>query len=122
VILNADEARALAGEGADDEALAAALAPGLGSLVIVTGERGASAAGAGLRTSVSATDTSGAVDTTGAGDAFAASVIAALGEAWPSHLDGMRAAISGALSLAGEVVRVAGAQGSVAGERAAEPS
>ncbi|MGZ8511891.1 MAG: carbohydrate kinase family protein [Candidatus Limnocylindria bacterium] len=118
VILNADEARALAA-GEDAEALAAALAPELGAVVIVTGERGASAAGHGLRVTIAAaTETIGAVDTTGAGDAFAASVIAGLGRAWPPHVEGLRAVIAGALSVAGEVVRIAGAQGPVASERA----
>jgi sugar/nucleoside kinase (ribokinase family) len=64
------------------------------------------------------TDRTGAVDTTGAGDAFAASVVAGLGEAWPANADRMRTVITDALSLASQVVRVAGAQGRVADEGA----
>ena len=120
VILNVDEARALAPPEADDvAALAAALAPELGAVVIVTGPRGASAAGHGLRITLApATDTTGAVDTTGAGDAFAASVVAGLGDVWPADEGALRAAISDGLSMASQVVRVAGAQGRVATERA----
>lgn len=118
VILNADEARALAPTLRDDvEALAGALAPTLGAVVVVTGPRGASAAGEGLRITLPATDGAGAVDTTGAGDAFAASVIAGLDDEWPPQGDVLRTAIAGALSTAGEVVRVPGAQGRVTGER-----
>ncbi|MEP7082134.1 MAG: carbohydrate kinase family protein [Chloroflexota bacterium] len=119
VILNADEGRALgATDGDDVEALAVKLATELDALVIVTGPRGASAAGHGMRITV-APPAAGtrAVDTTGAGDAFAAAVIAGLGDAWPPDADALRAAISAALSTAGQVVGVAGAQGAVAGER-----
>lgn len=123
VILNADEARALAATDGDDaDALAASLVPELGAVVIVTGERGASAAGHELvLTVVPATDGRPAVDTTGAGDAFAASVIVGLGDAWPPELGRLRTAISAALSIARDVVGVAGAQGRVAGERSPAP-
>jgi sugar/nucleoside kinase (ribokinase family) len=119
VILNADEARALVAlTGTDADALAGALAGELGALVIVTGPREAAAAGLDLRLTVAPTGAGPiAVDTTGAGDAFAASVIAGLGVAWPPERDTLLTAISAALSIAGDVVGVAGAQGRVTSER-----
>lgn len=119
VILNADEARALAASDDDDvEALAGALAPELGAVVIVTGPRNAAAAGHDVRITVApATDGAAAVDTTGAGDAFAAAVIAGLGVEWRPDVAALRTAMTVALSIAREVVGVAGAQGRVASER-----
>lgn len=124
VILNTDEARVLAAtETEDAEAMADALAGELGQVVVVTGRRDASAVGHGLRLTVApTTDRPTAVDTTGAGDAFAASLIAGLGDAWPPDVGRLRTAISDALSLAGEVVGVAGAQGRVAREHGVAPA
>lgn len=118
VILNADEARALAHvDGGDAEALAGLLAPGLGATVIVTGPREASACGVDVQVTVEGASTAAAVDTTGAGDAFAAAVIAELDVAWPPDVAALRMAMSAALAVAAEVVAVAGAQGAVAAER-----
>jgi ribokinase len=120
LVLNVDEARALSGRDDLGEALAATLAPELGELVVVTGPRGASAAGTDLRVTVdAAADGAGALDTTGAGDAFAADLIAAVGATWPPDADALRAAMSRALATAAEVVGVPGAQGVVPSEAGA---
>lgn len=118
VILNADEARVLANVDDDEvEALAGAVALQLGAVVIVTGPREASAAGPDIRLTVGVTAGAAAVDSTGAGDAFAAAVIAELGVFWPPDGPALRTAMSAALSVAAEVVGVPGAQGAVGAER-----
>jgi ribokinase len=119
VIVNVDEARALTGSGSDDaESNADALGRALGSVVVVTAARHAAVAGDGLRMTVTAATQAAAVDTTGAGDAFAAALIAATGVAWPPEVGALRSGILAALAAAAEVVGVAGAQSPVAGERA----
>ena len=61
-----------------------------------------------------------AIDTTGAGDAFAAALVAALSqEGWPPIASALESALVGATELASAVARTPGAQGRVAGERAA---
>jgi sugar/nucleoside kinase (ribokinase family) len=61
-----------------------------------------------------------AVDTTGAGDAFAAGLLAAIADAdWPPGEDLLRGALAQAVELASAVARVEGAQAAVAGERPA---
>ena len=61
-----------------------------------------------------------AVDTTGAGDAFAARLVAGLLEAaWPPEEVRLRAAVEAAVELASAVARVDGAQTEVPGERPA---
>jgi ribokinase len=56
-------------------------------------------------------------DTTGAGDAFAAGLIAELLDAgWPPPRERMQDALEAAVALGGRVARVAGAQGRVEGE------
>jgi len=118
VVLNAREAAAL---GSGDEARpGAALADELGALVVVTGAGAVTAAGLGLRLVVDA-PSGGPVpaDTTGAGDAFAAALIVALGATWPPVEDQVRVALSAAVGVAREVVGVHGAQASVPGERVA---
>jgi sugar/nucleoside kinase (ribokinase family) len=61
-----------------------------------------------------------AVDTTGAGDAFAAGLLAAIVDAdWPPGQDLLRGALAPAVELASAVARVEGAQAAVAGERPA---
>lgn len=108
VILNGDEATALP-NGAD-----------LDALVVVTGRDGVRATRQGVGVAVAAAPAAGvAVDSTGAGDAFAAALIAELGERWPPDEGVLRAALASALAAARRVVGVAGAQGVVDGERVA---
>lgn len=118
VVLNTDEARALAPAQDGDAAwLGAALADDFGALVLVTGPERAAAAGAGLRLTVDMPrDGGGAVDATGAGDAFAAAVLAASGGAWPPDRDALRVAMTEGIRTARAVVAVSGAQGRVEGE------
>lgn len=118
VMLNRNEARALARAGdADAAEPGAALADDLGALVVVTGPERAVASGPGLRLTVDAPLEGGsAIDATGAGDAFAAALIVAVGGAWPPDGDALRAAIAEAMRTAREVVAVSGAQGRVSGE------
>jgi sugar/nucleoside kinase (ribokinase family) len=103
LVLNEDEAAALgplAGEGA----------------VAVTDARGArlTIGGATHRAAVRAGPP--AIDTTGAGDAFAASLLAAiLGHRWPPDRPGE--ALATAVEAAASVARVQGAQARVPGER-----
>jgi fructokinase len=57
------------------------------------------------------------LDTTGAGDAFAAGLVAALSRAaWPPSASELEGALAAAAELASSVTRVSGAQGRVAGE------
>ena len=114
VVLNEDEAQLLAG---DDAERAAALANELGTVVVVTSAGGASAA-VGAQTVRVAHEAVAAVDTTGAGDAFAAALIAGLLDvAWPPQLDAVERALHTAARLATAVTLVRGAQARVAGER-----
>lgn len=121
VILNADEAAALVphrGAAAADSG--AALAGELGALVVVTEPELVAAAGPSLELTVVAAPLdrgAATVDTTGAGDAFAAALIVAVGGAWPPDGDALRTAMTAAISVAREVVAVPGAQASVSGER-----
>jgi ribokinase len=114
VVLNGDEAELLS--GGDPEA-AAGLAKQFDAVVVVTGAAGASAA-LGVETVRVAHDAVAAVDTTGAGDAFAAALIAELLEAtWPPPPDAVERALESAARLATAVTLVRGAQARVAGER-----
>lgn len=120
VILNTDEARVLVPAERDAEALAAGLALELDALVLVTAAQLAAAAGHDARLTVDApTGGPAAVDTTGAGDAFAAAVIAGLGSVWPPDQTALRTAMTAGLSVAQEVVGARGAQAPVTGERMA---
>jgi sugar/nucleoside kinase (ribokinase family) len=61
-----------------------------------------------------------AVDTTGAGDAFAAGLLAAVAATdWPPSEDLLGGALAAAVELASAVARADGAQAAVAGERPA---
>lgn len=113
LIVNAAEATALlevgrsASGGVDAGTLAEALAVRMDGPVIVTGPRGAVAAGTeGVRARVSPAPGIGEViDTTGVGDAFAAAVIASLADGQDLH-----AALHEGVTLAAAVARVEGAQ------------
>jgi sugar/nucleoside kinase (ribokinase family) len=102
VILNAEEAA----WAADDP----------GALTVVTDASGASALVAGEPIHVGAVPVAAAVDTTGAGDAFAAALIAGLLDRWPPVPAALRGAMESGVRLAAEVVGVRGAQGRVPSE------
>lgn len=112
VILNADEAATVAGDAGD-------VAERLACLAVVTRPGGAAAhATAGWSASVQAERGRAVVDTTGAGDAFAAALIERLaGGPWPPDADRLADALAEAARLATAVTGVPGAQGRVAGER-----
>jgi len=96
-------------------------------VVVVTGGLdGSAAAVAGRRGRkvVPARPARHAADTTGAGDAYAAGVISELlgVDRWPPAADVLRQAMRAGAALAGQVVRVTGAQARVPGEPPAAPA
>jgi sugar/nucleoside kinase (ribokinase family) len=110
--MNADEARAV---GAD----AAKLALEAAAIVVVTGPDGVEAAYPNSELAVRRVriDRVRAADTTGAGDAFAAALIAELREPpWPPSPATLDRALAAAAGFAAEVTRVPGAQTRVPGE------
>lgn len=115
LVLNAEEAALLGGDAAD-------VAARLGvPAVVVTDRAGARAVAAGTTAEVAAPPADGPlVDTTGAGDAFAAALLAELaGGSWPPLGVALEAALAVAAAAGVAATRVAGAQGSISGERAA---
>jgi ribokinase len=113
VVMNAEEARAVG--GAD----ASTLAVDSGALVVVTEPDGAQSASADPDLPVRRirVDVVPAVDTTGAGDAFAAALVAELRQPpWPPAEAELDAAMTTAAALAAQVARVPGAQARVASE------
>ena len=103
-----------------DEAAALGATPGFaGGGLVVTDAAGATATIDGITASVRRPDGEPAVDTTGAGDAFAAGLIASLArEAWPPSLPELERALAAAGELASAVARTPGAQGRVHAEAA----
>jgi ribokinase len=94
------------------------------AIAIVTGgPAGSAAAGPGFALSVAADDPgTPMVDATGAGDAYAATVIAALlGADWPPSVPTMRAAMESGSRLGSLVSRAIGAQAPVVSEHLAVP-
>lgn len=124
LVLNRDEASLLVGSDADTGALAADLAADLEAVTVVTDPEGAwLATGAALAAGgrVARTNAPGgggpATDTTGAGDAFAAALVAELlAEPWPPTAEMLDRAMAAAARHASAVARTRGAQGRVAGE------
>jgi sugar/nucleoside kinase (ribokinase family) len=105
VILNRDEQEHIGGASLPD------------ALVIVTDRKRVAATGCGLDVTVDVPPAAGAsVDTTGAGDAFAAAIVAELGGSWPPDAPALRRAIEAGVTAARGVVSVHGAQGRVDGE------
>ncbi len=87
------------------------------SVVVVTGADSVRAFAGSDSVQVRVADAEPAVDTTGAGDAFAAALIALVpSEPWPPRADALAGAIRAADALGAEVSRVAGAQARVASE------
>jgi ribokinase len=116
VVLNADEARALAGDG-DPASLAGGVAKRLGGVAIVTHATGVAAALDGEAFEVAGRPAP-AIDATGAGDAFAAGLIAGLADGpWPPDRDRLRQGMAAGARLAAAVSRVLGAQTRVDEER-----
>ena len=94
---------------------AAALGPGFS--MVVTAARGSSATVGSLKIREAA-PAGPAVDTTGAGDAYAAGLIRSLAErAWPPNEAQLRDAMRAGAALADLVAGAVGAQARVAGER-----
>jgi sugar/nucleoside kinase (ribokinase family) len=87
------------------------------ALVIVTQRERVAASGCGLDVTVDVPPAVASVDTTGAGDAFAAAILAELGASWPPGEPSLRRAIEAGAAAARAVVAVHGAQGRVDGER-----
>jgi sugar/nucleoside kinase (ribokinase family) len=117
VVLNVDEARVLCTDEVEPAGLSRRLGTTLGATVVVTEADGATVALGSEVVAVAADRVEPAVDTTGAGDAFTAGLVADLADArWPPDAERMRAALAAAGRLAGAVTRVPGAQGRVPGE------
>ncbi len=120
LVLSLDEARWLVG---DPVAGAAAAVRGLGAIatlaVVTAGAEGAEAGLSGGPTvRVAAADIGPVLDTTGAGDAFTAALVARLaGGPWPPEEDGLRVALEESAVAGGLAAGVAGAQGPIRGER-----
>ncbi len=88
------------------------------AVVLVTDRERVTARGRGLDFTVGVPAAVGpSVDTTGAGDAFAAAILTELGASWPPDEPSLRRAIGQAAAAARGVVSVHGAQGRVDGER-----
>jgi ribokinase len=120
-LLNRDEAGALLGRrSAPTARRAATLLSDLADVVVVTDGRGGSVATLGGRAFTAPPDVAAgrALDATGAGDAYAAAMIATLARAsWPPLPARLGRAMAAGARLGARVARVAGAQGRVAGER-----
>lgn len=117
VVLNRSEAVAVVGREADTDALATDLADRLATVAVVTEPGGASGAVARSAVRIAAPEGRPATDSTGAGDAFAATLIAELaGEPWPASLARLESAMHAASERASAVARAPGAQAVVVGE------
>jgi ribokinase len=117
VIVNADEAVAIAGDDAAPPGLAQHVAERLGAIAVVTHSGGAAASLDGASVEIAATRAEPVVDATGAGDAFSAGLIADLAsEGWPPDAERLERAMGSAALLAAAVASVPGAQGRVPAE------
>ena len=122
IVLGRDEAAAVLGRPAEMAREAAAHLADRAQLVVVTaGSAGSAAALGGEVHEVAAPQLPGpAVDSTGAGDAFVAALVAGLAAGpWPPALDVLRAAMEEGSRAGGLVSRVVGAQGRTDGEAGA---
>jgi len=116
-ILNQEEATTLAGVAAP-AVLSSKLGGRLGGLVVVTSPDSATVTVGSETVTVSRPPAEPAVDTTGAGDAFAATLLAELVDApWPPDAGPLRAGLTSAITAATDVTRFAGAQARIGGER-----
>jgi ribokinase len=117
VVMNRDEAGLLAGEPMRTaEEAVEALGTSERLAVVTDGARGSAAAGAAigktLRHGASATERQ-SVDTTGAGDAFTAALLAALAPGWPPDADAVSSALEEAARAGAMATTVIGAQSAV---------
>lgn len=93
---------------------------GIGRTLAVTDAAGAEARSGDALAAAATTPGPAAIDTTGAGDAFAAGLLAdLLDAAWPPDEARLQAAVEAGVALASAVARVRGAQARVPGEREA---
>jgi sugar/nucleoside kinase (ribokinase family) len=117
VVLNREEALALGPGAADTEDLMQRLGERLGAGVVVTDPSGARARLNGMSAALEEAAAAPATDTTGAGDAFAAALIASLLRTpWPPSREALDAALTAASQLASAVAHAVGAAARVAGE------
>ena len=117
LVLNRDEALALVPGGRNADEVREVLGERLGSGIVVTDPSGATASLNGLGGSVRVMAGSSAIDTTGAGDAFAASLLASfLRDPWPPSSEVLGAALTAASDAASAVANSVGAQARVEGE------
>ncbi len=117
LVLNRDEALALVPGARDLDEVAEVLGERLGSGIVVTDPSGATARLNGLGGSVRVMAGAPAIDTTGAGDAFAAALLASLlRDPWPPSSEALGAALTAASDAASAVANAVGAQARVEGE------
>jgi sugar/nucleoside kinase (ribokinase family) len=123
VVMNRDEAGLLAGEPMRTaEEAVEALATSERLAVVTDGGRGSAAAGASIAKALShraSPTVRRSVDTTGAGDAFTAALLAALAPGWPPDAQAVSSALEEAARAGAMATTVIGAQ-SVAEPDAAE--
>lgn len=101
----------------DEAAVLGAAAGFAGGGLVVTDASGAVGTIGGVSAEIRALAGEPAVDTTGAGDAFAAGLIASLSRGtWPPPADELERALTAAAELASAVARTPGAQGRVHAE------
>ncbi len=121
LIMSLDEARWLVGDqAATPGSSAEGLARSATIAVVTAGPDGADAAGeTGGSIHVPApADPAPVIDATGAGDAFAAALVATLcGSSWPPSPDRLRDGLQAASRAGAQAARVRGAQGLIPGER-----
>ena len=114
VVFNRDEAGLLVGAPTRRaEEAASGLATAERLVVVTDGARGAAAAGASLESTIvhgAAALNGAAVDTTGAGDAFTASLIGSLAPGWPPTADVVAMALERAAVEGAAVTTTMGAQ------------
>jgi ribokinase len=119
LVINRDEAASLAGDPLIPAGEAVRrLATGDRLVVVTDAGRGSVTAGVSLSGAVATRSPSAATaqDATGAGDAFAAVVLARLVPAWPPSEDAIRGALDEAIEAGARAAAVLGAQGRLSGE------
>ena len=100
-----------------DEAMALGPIDILSAATVVTASDVITCSVDGMRLTLAVPPGTPAIDTTGAGDAFAAALVAGLmGMSWPPPGEEFEAAVRSAVKLAGQVARAPGAQARVAAE------